>query len=81
MISSLNMSLIVSAMGCKMPCGPTLYGPSLSWMWPATFLSSHVRGIGSPKRIMVTTTTLTIMSATSISVFMSGIMMISDFGF
>src|SRR3990170_4312698 len=72
-ISSLNRSFIMSANGCNTPCGPTLQGPSLTCMWPATFLSIHVSGRGSAKTIMVTTTTLNIIIAASIRIVMSGI--------
>src|SRR3990172_13441739 len=72
-MSSFKISFRVSARGCSMPCGPTLMGPSLTWICPATFLSSQVRGIGRLKMIPVRIQALTIIISTSIRVPVSSI--------
>src|SRR5260221_116713 len=42
-ISSLNMSLIASAIGCSSPSGPTRLGPRRICIQPISFLSHKVR--------------------------------------
>jgi hypothetical protein len=41
-MSSLSISFTPSAIGCRMPCGPTRYGPMRDCMRAANFRSSSV---------------------------------------
>ena len=42
-IASFRKSLIVSAMGCSSPCGPTLFGPILDCIRPMTRRSIQMK--------------------------------------
>ena len=53
-VSSLTISLTVSAMGCSIPKGPHRLGPSLDWKRPMARLSNQVFNAIAITRALIT---------------------------